>query len=158
MAMTGWIRQYDPSRPIHNENAICEQGVGRMWDDNVHGTDVICPMYPSVEDIIEHAKHSDDPRPLILRIRTRYEIVAVTSKNTGTLSKPGTASKAGSSGNGKITVFELRPMASNIGLMEVILVKSVMISISSATACWRMALPTVPHRIQKLSSQSPLPG
>ncbi|HCC44062.1 MAG TPA: beta-galactosidase [Gammaproteobacteria bacterium] len=66
MAMTGWIRQYDPSRPIHNENAICEQGVGRMWDDNVHGTDVICPMYPSVEDIIEHAKHSDDPRPLIM--------------------------------------------------------------------------------------------
>ncbi len=66
MAMTGWIREYDPSRPIHNEPAICEQAVRDMWDENQHGTDLVCPMYPSVSDIIKHAKESDDPRPLIM--------------------------------------------------------------------------------------------
>ena len=66
MAMTAWIRQYDPSRPIHNENAICEQGVRRMWDENHDGSDIVCPMYPSVDDIVNHATQSDDPRPLIM--------------------------------------------------------------------------------------------
>lgn len=65
-AMAGWIRQYDPSRPIHNENAICEQGVSRHWDSNPQGSDIVCPMYPSVADIIEHARHSKDPRPVIM--------------------------------------------------------------------------------------------
>jgi beta-galactosidase len=65
-AMAAWVRQYDPSRPIHNENAICEQGVKQMWNDNPHGTDLICPMYPSVADLIEHAQISSDPRPLII--------------------------------------------------------------------------------------------
>lgn len=66
MAMTGWIRQYDPSRPIHNEPAICEQAVRDMWDENQHGTDLVCPMYPSVDEIIRHARNSEDPRPLIM--------------------------------------------------------------------------------------------
>lgn len=65
-AMAAWVRQYDPTRPIHNENAICDQGVGEMWDANQHGTDIICPMYPSVDDIVQHAVHSSDPRPLIM--------------------------------------------------------------------------------------------
>jgi len=66
MAMTGWIREYDPSRPIHNEPAICEQAVRDMWNENQHGSDLVCPMYPSVDDIIRHAQKSDDPRPLIM--------------------------------------------------------------------------------------------
>ncbi|MBT3426386.1 MAG: DUF4981 domain-containing protein [Gammaproteobacteria bacterium] len=65
-AMAGWIRQFDPSRPIHNENAICEQGVSRHWDSNPQGSDTVCPMYPSVAEIIAHARHSKDPRPLIM--------------------------------------------------------------------------------------------
>ena len=65
-AMAAWVREYDPTRPIHNENAICEQAVRRMWDENHHGTDVVCPMYPSVDDIINHAETSDDNRPLIM--------------------------------------------------------------------------------------------
>ena len=65
-AMAGWIRQFDPSRPIHNENAICEQGVSRHWDSNPQGSDTVCPMYPSVAEIIDHARHSKDPRPLIM--------------------------------------------------------------------------------------------
>ena len=65
-AMAAWVRQYDPTRPIHNENAICEQGVRAMWNENPQGTDLICPMYPSVADIIAHAETSMDPRPLIM--------------------------------------------------------------------------------------------
>lgn len=66
LAMAAWIRAYDPSRPIHNENAICEQGVGRDWNANPAGSDLVCPMYPTVADIIDHAKNSQDPRPLIM--------------------------------------------------------------------------------------------
>ncbi len=66
MSMIGWIREYDPSRPIHNEPAICEQNVRDMWNENTHGTDVVCPMYPAVSDIIRHARESEDTRPLIM--------------------------------------------------------------------------------------------
>ncbi len=66
MAMTGWIREYDPTRPIHNEPAICEQAVRDMWRENHHGTDLVCPMYPSVDEIIAFARDTDDPRPLIM--------------------------------------------------------------------------------------------
>lgn len=65
-AMAAWVRQYDPGRPIHNENAICDQGFGQMWEANRHGSDVVCPMYPSVDDIVHHALNSSDPRPLIM--------------------------------------------------------------------------------------------
>ena len=65
-AMASWVRAFDPSRPIHNESAICEQGVGRDWNANHLGTDLVCPMYPSVDDIIQHAVESNDPRPLIM--------------------------------------------------------------------------------------------
>ena len=65
-AMAAWVRQYDPGRPIHNENAICDQGVRSMWDENLHGSDLVCPMYPSVDDIVSHAVNSSDPRPLVM--------------------------------------------------------------------------------------------
>ena len=66
VAMAAWIRAFDPSRPIHNENAICEQGVKRDWDANAEGSDLVCPMYPSVAELIEHATTSQDPRPVIM--------------------------------------------------------------------------------------------
>lgn len=65
-AMAAWVRAYDPSRVIHNENAICEQRVRDMWNENHEGTDLVCPMYPSVDAIVQHALTSDDPRPLIM--------------------------------------------------------------------------------------------
>ena len=66
-AMAGWIRHYDPSRVLHNENAIFEQG-GReaLFEEGHASTDLICPMYTSVPDLIAWAKTSKDPRPLIL--------------------------------------------------------------------------------------------
>jgi beta-galactosidase len=65
-AMAAWTRSYDPGRPIHNENAICEQQVSADWDGHHEGTDVVCPMYPSVQQIIDHAVNSSDSRPLIM--------------------------------------------------------------------------------------------
>ena len=66
MSMIAWIREFDPSRPIHNENAICEQGIRNKWDENKHGSDIICPMYPSIDELEQHARTSNDPRPLII--------------------------------------------------------------------------------------------
>lgn len=72
-AMAGWIRQYDPSRPLHYEGAISGVTHGR-WDgpNFTHGhaaTDIVCPMYASISDIVKWAtdkKSPDKRRPLIL--------------------------------------------------------------------------------------------
>ncbi|MCA9263961.1 MAG: DUF4981 domain-containing protein, partial [Planctomycetales bacterium] len=53
-ATSGWIRQRDPSRPVHYEQA----GTGP-------NTDIVCWMYPSIETIVRYAK-SNPNRPLIM--------------------------------------------------------------------------------------------
>jgi beta-galactosidase len=71
-AMAGWMRAYDPSRPLHYEGAISPATWG--WHDNsfahgYHATDIVCPMYSAIERIIAWAKdknHPDQSRPLIL--------------------------------------------------------------------------------------------
>lgn len=66
-AMAGWIRFFDPSRPLHYERASYnEQGA---WLPNSHRelTDIICPMYPKVDGIVKWAcTHTDDDRPFIM--------------------------------------------------------------------------------------------
>ncbi|MBN2138554.1 MAG: DUF4981 domain-containing protein [Sedimentisphaerales bacterium] len=49
-----WIKQRDPSRPVHYERA----GTGP-------NTDVVCWMYPSIQGIVNYAK-SNPSRPLIM--------------------------------------------------------------------------------------------
>lgn len=65
-AMAAWVKSYDPTRPVHNESAICEQAVADRWNENHHGTDIVCPMYPSVQQIIDYAVANTDSRPLIM--------------------------------------------------------------------------------------------
>ena len=60
--MVGWIRHADPTRLI--QGAICAWA-GQGWDKNHHATDIVCPMYPDMQDIIDWAENVDDPRPLI---------------------------------------------------------------------------------------------
>jgi beta-galactosidase len=60
-AAAGWIRHRDPSRPLHYEGAIKFD-----WSGGRAATDIVCPMYPSVEDVEAWARANDDPRPLIL--------------------------------------------------------------------------------------------
>jgi len=61
-ALAGWIRRADPTRPLHYEDAVRIEG----WADGGRAvTDVVCPMYPSVDDILAYA-HSGADRPLIM--------------------------------------------------------------------------------------------
>ncbi|WP_166853019.1 glycoside hydrolase family 2 TIM barrel-domain containing protein [Isoptericola sp. BMS4] len=65
-ALAGWIRRADPSRPLHYEDAIRFSG----WaDGGRHGTDVVCPMYPSIEEIRQYSEQvvaGRADRPLIM--------------------------------------------------------------------------------------------
>lgn len=75
-ALAAWIRKYDESRIIHYEGATRDM----HWDDNFDtqydeirphrpdhflATDLICPMYPSLEKLKQFSKQSDEPRPCI---------------------------------------------------------------------------------------------
>lgn len=68
--MAQWIREYDPSRLIHNEGAVKEHW--EQWSENLHDTggersnEIHGPMYPSLESVEEHGKNSRDPRPFIM--------------------------------------------------------------------------------------------
>ena len=61
-AMAGWIRHEDPSRLLHYEGAISGN-----WSGGRLATDLICPMYPAIEHLVNWAlEPSDDPRPMIM--------------------------------------------------------------------------------------------
>ncbi len=49
-----WIKRRDPTRPVHYEQA-----------HEMRNTDVVCPMYMSIADMIKYARKSDITRPLI---------------------------------------------------------------------------------------------
>jgi len=63
-AAAGWIRHYDPTRPLHYEGAIS------LWQGSAtfaHGsaaTDVICPMYTSIKDLNEWLDFADKHAPI----------------------------------------------------------------------------------------------
>jgi len=69
-AMAGWIRRHDPSRPLHYEGAVhgpwAQGPVDWTRADNRLATDIICPMYAGIADIVRWAKTTRDTRPLIL--------------------------------------------------------------------------------------------
>lgn len=52
-AAAGWVRHYDPSRPLHYEGAVAEFPPGRSPLDGIAATDLICPMYPSIATLRE---------------------------------------------------------------------------------------------------------
>jgi beta-galactosidase len=67
--LADWIRAYDPSRPLHYEGVIRRNWTQRTHldgDISARATDIICPMYPEVDDIVAWAKTSSDHRPLIM--------------------------------------------------------------------------------------------
>ncbi len=65
-AAGGYVRGVDPSRPLHYESAIGHFWGGDGWRDGQRVTDVVCPMYPAIEDIISWSNHNNDSRPMIL--------------------------------------------------------------------------------------------
>lgn len=60
-AMAGWMRGYDPSRPIHYEGAIAPD-----WTKGQLASDLICPMYPTIDKIVAYANDPAGDRPLIM--------------------------------------------------------------------------------------------
>ena len=66
-AGAGWIRFYDPSRPIHYEGAMRgKPDVHDGWEQGKTVTDFVCPMYPVIENIVNYVRYRDDYRPLIM--------------------------------------------------------------------------------------------
>jgi beta-galactosidase len=71
VAAASWLRTYDPTRPVHYESGITEDLYrGLSMPDALAQpraeTDVIAPMYPSVEDIVTWATRAEPDRPLIM--------------------------------------------------------------------------------------------
>ncbi len=64
-AAAGWVRRTDPSRPLLYEGAICRQR-GLDWDQGHAATDIVCPMYPEIADIVRWSRETRDWRPMIL--------------------------------------------------------------------------------------------
>lgn len=73
-AMAGWIRGYDPSRPLHFEPGIWMQYIDKQptekpYDMGYRVTDIVCPMYPHISTLIDWATdeaHPDRQRPFIM--------------------------------------------------------------------------------------------
>ena len=76
-ALAAWIRRSDPSRPLHYEGALMERW--HAHEARVHGlaggphepvdapvTDVICPMYASIEALVDWSRREAGSKPLIL--------------------------------------------------------------------------------------------
>ena len=60
-AMAGYIRRYDPSRPLHYEGCI-------RWDwfSDQRISDLVPPMYPPISAIVAHARSGRQMHPLIM--------------------------------------------------------------------------------------------
>jgi beta-galactosidase len=61
-AAAAWVRRYDPSRPLHYEGAV-----GWDLDAEAPVTDLVCPMYATIDAIVAWATAAREVRrPLIL--------------------------------------------------------------------------------------------
>ena len=61
-AAAAWVRRIDPTRPLHYEGPL-------MFDLHADApvTDIVCPMYASIDEIVEWSERgADTRRPLIL--------------------------------------------------------------------------------------------
>ncbi|HYN87581.1 MAG TPA: glycoside hydrolase family 2 TIM barrel-domain containing protein, partial [Ardenticatenaceae bacterium] len=72
-AAAAWVRLTDPTRPLHYEGAICPNNTDNSsagptghWKRGYAATDILCPMYATIDNIVAWVTTTDDPRPLIL--------------------------------------------------------------------------------------------
>lgn len=64
-ALAGWIKGYDPTRPVHYEGCVSRWN-GQDWQDGLGTSDITPPMYPSIEELIEYAQNPQATRPLFM--------------------------------------------------------------------------------------------
>jgi beta-galactosidase len=60
-AAAGWLRRFDPSRPLHYEGAMKFD-----WSSPQTASDITCPMYPPIAAIVAHAQSPEQRHPLIM--------------------------------------------------------------------------------------------
>ena len=60
-AAAGWIRGYDPTRPLHYEGAVSTD-----WFAGARVSDVVCPMYPALDALRSYSGSPRRERPLIV--------------------------------------------------------------------------------------------
>ncbi|MFZ4776328.1 MAG: glycoside hydrolase family 2 TIM barrel-domain containing protein [Terrimicrobiaceae bacterium] len=68
-AAAGWMRSYDSSRPLHYEGAISHGPSHLTWNGGHRASDIICPMYPTIQKIEDWSRACQTAvaqRPLIL--------------------------------------------------------------------------------------------
>jgi beta-galactosidase len=63
-AAAGWVRAYDPSRPLHYEGAISIGQSSLTWAHGAAATDVICPMYSDPASLERWSDLCSKPLPL----------------------------------------------------------------------------------------------
>ncbi|MEU4226972.1 glycoside hydrolase family 2 TIM barrel-domain containing protein [Nonomuraea sp. NPDC026600] len=59
-AAAGWLRRFDPTRPLHYEGAISLD-----WHAGHAASDILCPMYPSFASLEGYSADPRADRPLI---------------------------------------------------------------------------------------------
>ena len=60
-AAAAWVRRFDPSRPLHYEDAI------RLdWTSEQTVSDLTCPMYPALAAVLDHARSGLQRHPFIM--------------------------------------------------------------------------------------------
>lgn len=60
-AAAAWLRRHEPTRPLHYEGAIRFD-----WTADQSASDILCPMYPELGAIVEHARSGRQRWPLIM--------------------------------------------------------------------------------------------
>lgn len=89
-AAAGWIRGYDSSRPLLYEGGISKLQSNLSWADGGRVTDVICPMYSSLEELIVWSKFTNRPRQSAIRSQSSISGLPQPPVPAGEVPRPGT--------------------------------------------------------------------
>lgn len=60
-AVAAWLRRDDPTRPVQYEGAIKDD-----WTAGQAASDIVCPMYASIDELVEHVTRQPPTRPVVL--------------------------------------------------------------------------------------------
>ena len=86
-ACAGWIRERDSSRLLHYEGALRPEFQGDWQPEagfNRLATDVVAPMYPEINDMVEWVQTTKDERPLIMcEYSMQWETATAAFQTTG---------------------------------------------------------------------------
>ena len=84
----GWVRHYDPSRPLHYEGAISKGQSKTTWAHGADVSDVICPMYEPIDMLIEWSdlvsQHHRQQPDTTLRGKALHEFALINARDRDT--------------------------------------------------------------------------